>query len=475
MTIASIVTRESYLTQFNMAQGAVSGTRLFQIAVAPTLYDISTPQPTATYHMTPVCWAAMPFTMWRGTMRYRFRVVSSSFHRGRIRIIYEPKNVQAVANSEKMFDHNVQHTYVWDISENKEAVIDVGWHTHSPYLEIPDITNQVGASFPFKADATATGNLTFFEKETNGTLTLVVMNELTAPNVNLAADVTVMVSVSALDDMEFANPSTTYTNSFQYSPQSGEIIEDTKFMPVATMAHVTFGKDCKDDRTSIIHYGDPITSVRALLKRYMHSITMGQAELDGIFTMLMPSFPLYPGKTPGAIHLAGAAAYNYSTMTHMNWFTPAYMCRRGGIRVRAVPLSLSQRNQMINRRPTNTGVLLLKPEVGAPLLSAVAKQSIVDRFVYGNGWSGSQVIAEPGQPLDMEIPYHSPLRYSNARTLNNSGASVVQMGYSVTSRVKAPALGAGITGYDIFVSAADDFSLAVFVCVPTLYKVVAIP
>jgi hypothetical protein len=374
-----------------------------------------------------------------------------------------------------MVDHNVQHTYVWDISENKEAVIDVGWHTHSPYLEVPDITNQVGANVPFKADATAAGNLSFLERETNGSLTLMVMNELTAPNVNLAADVTIMVSVSALDDMEFANPTTTYTNSFQYSPQSGEIIEDSKFMPVANVAHVTFGKNCKDDRTAIIHYGDPVTSVRALLKRYMHSITIGQVEVDSIMTVLMPAFPLYPGKSPGAIHLVGASAYNFSSMTHMNWFTPAYTCRRGGIRVRAIPLSPSQRQIMISRRPTNTGTIVVKSEVAAPTISQAGRQAIADRFVYGNGWSGSQVSVEPNLPIDMEIPYHSQLRYSNARSLNNSGASVVQMGYSITSRVKTVAASANLCGYDIFVSAADDFSLSVFTCVPTLYKVVALP
>jgi hypothetical protein len=35
--------------------------------------------------------AAMPFKYWSGSMKYRFQVVCSAFHRGRIAVVYDPQ------------------------------------------------------------------------------------------------------------------------------------------------------------------------------------------------------------------------------------------------------------------------------------------------------------------------------------------------------------------------------------------------
>lgn len=472
MTIASIVTRESYLTQFPMTQLAIPGTRLFQVGVGPTLFQTVGTPANLIYHMTPMCWASLPFKHWRGTLRYRFRAVTSSFHRGRVRIVYEPTNVAATLGSNTMPDYNVQHTYVWDLSESKEAVIDVGWHNRRPYLDVDDITFSAATTFPFVANPAVAGNLNLPEDRYNGTLSIVVMNELTAPSVNLNADISIIVSVCALDDFEVFNPTPTVIDRFQYSAQSGELMEDTRFLPVATKSHVLFGKTLHGSKSPVIHHGDSVTSIRALVKRYAHTVTMAIPNTANDVKVTCPAFPLYPGKTPGAVHLAGAIAYNYTSQNALTWFTPAFVARRGGLRMRFMPLSPTQRNAVISRAVgVGFGIVPVVPSNITP--SVVAKYNMDVRLRNIAGWSGTNYQSSPEGILDLEVPYHSPYRYSNARALDHLNSTMAVQCVQISTRDLGNAI--HTVGYDVYVSAADDFSLSIFAAVPPMSRVVAIP
>jgi len=468
MTIASIASRESYLTQFNMGQAVVPGTRLFQILVSPTLAQRTGAAGAVTYAQTPMCWVAQPFNYWRGSIRYRFRVVSSTFHRGRIRIVYDPSALTANLGSAVMADHNIQHTYVWDLAQEKEAVIDVGWNVPFPYLDVAPVTN---ISPFYTNDPSPTGNLPYTTASHNGTLSLIVMNELTAPNPNLSSPVTILVSVSALDDFEVFDPIVSGLNQLRYVPQSGEVIADSKFYPVALGNHDTFGNSVHKAGPAI-HHGDPIVTLRTILKRYMYSVTHALPASGGGIRISSPTFPLHPGKVSGAVHLAGAVPYNYSQMTHLNYFSPAYLARRGGIRVRLSPLSPNQCNSIIARTQTNTFAMSALPVEGATP-SLIAREATLNRCLTTSGWSGASA-AYRDEPLDLELPFHTRYRYSAARTTAPAGLRIINSGWVVVSRL-AQIVAGQLMGFDVYVSAADDFSLSVFVAVPLMYDPGVIP
>jgi hypothetical protein len=87
LPIASIAGRESYLTSFDWLQSDVRDASLFQVRVDPFVKRVSSGE----YHLPACAAAVLPFDYWRGTMRFRFQVVSSNYHKGRIRIVYDPK------------------------------------------------------------------------------------------------------------------------------------------------------------------------------------------------------------------------------------------------------------------------------------------------------------------------------------------------------------------------------------------------
>jgi hypothetical protein len=291
------------------------------------------------------------------------------------------------------------------------------------------------------------------------------MNELTAPNPNLSSPVTILVSVSALDDFEVFDPIVSGLNRLRYTPQSGEVLEDTKFQPVANGPHFKVG-DKVHAAGPAIHHGDPVVTLRTILKRYMFSVTHALPAAGGGIRINSPTFPLFPGKPAGAIHLAGAVPYNYTQMTHLNYFVPAFLARRGGMRVRLAPLSPHQRNSVIARTQTNTFAMASLP-ANPVSASLIAREASTNRCLTSSGWSGASM-CHNDEPLDLELPYHSRYRYSAGRTTTQSGLRTVSSGWTAISRLSQVVLG-DIMGFDVYVSAADDFSLSVFVAVPLMY------
>jgi len=477
MTLASIVQRETILTSFVWTQVGITDTRLFQVKVSPCLFDNLNPAPNMQFYMTPMCWASMAFRSWRGSIKYRFRAVASSFHRGRLKIVYDPGVMTGNADFVSGNNHNLQYMYVWDLSESKEAVIEVGWNTNMPYLRVSDPASNIGATtFPFSTSAVVAGNIDTDPLYDNGLLAVYVMNELTAPSVSATADVSVVVSVAASDDFELFDPTDQNYVTYKYNLQSGEDMEDTHYRPYMAKVNATFGNKCINQNVSIIHHGDPVTSLRTILKRYVYTMTVGTQDNANVnVDITVPAFPLYPGKVGGAVHLAagGTVPYNYTAMTHLNWFTPAFLARRGGLRNRFVPTSTRVRNAVIGRSYVGTygyNVSLRTQPVGT---SEIPYRSLVDRgFGLNTLFRGGNASPSSDSVLDIETPYHSFQRFFNGRTYNIATNLVNEMGINLRYGCYGPipTVGeGGIAGFDRYVSAADDFSLAVFVNVPVVF------
>lgn len=464
MGIADIAKRESYLTSFLYNQTSPVDSRLFTVRVSPNMYRTAGSGINTQYHLTPMAWVSAPFQYWRGTLRYRFTAVASSFHRGRIRITYDPGS----STSGVVPDYNTVPSLVWDISKDKEAVVDVGWNQTAAYCQNVTIENGV---VPFIAGSTgnlAVGSATLTQ---NGVLTLYVENELTAPDTNLTSPIFIMVSVSASDDFEVFSPNGLIHN-LSYFAQSGVIHKDAVTDPHMGPAHITFGPTLESDKSPIIYYGDPITSLRTLLKRYTWSGTWGPIYVAlgtqrFSWKLRLPGFPFYGGRAPGAVQLAGAP-FNFTSMTFLNYFTPAFLARRGAIRHRFIAASGPTLEHTLVERSTffsffNAATII--PSFTTP--SAVSSSAVRTRQEVIGHAGCSPVTDFREQSLDIEIPYHSQFRYLPARA-GNSAAPI--SGNSAVTLLTKFVTNAGFDiSVDHYVSAGDDFSLSYFIDVPIMY------
>lgn len=461
MSFSSIVQRESYLTNFSMAPTDAPDTKLFSIAVTPVAYLGTLSGLDPVYWMTPCCHLAMPFRYWRGSMKYRFQAVASSFHRARLRFVYEP----SVGTSAPAHEYGPLNSYVWDISDSKDTVLEIGWHTEIPYLEVSPPLN----SFPmFQGIAAGVQpTLSPIAGAHNGMLHVYVMNELTAPSNLASSSIAFTVHVAGSDDLDFMRPTEDKLATLAYVAQSGELMQDVAIAPVMRGVDVTFGKKTeKVSEIQSIHHGDPVHSVRTLIKRYCRAERISIFFPAGIVAWAYRSsgYVFQPGQMPGAIHLNGATPVNFSHMNYLAWFSPCYLGRRGGIRNRIVPVVKYDNPITVDRwssvtLPTNaTTVTQL---VGQTDANFVSKDAVQIANIRNTGLAG-KVVAMGGEPLDFELPYNSNLRFIPTRqpdptVWDNSG-------FDMRSLVNAAS--AGSVAFDRFVSAGDDFTFVGYLNVP---------
>ena len=86
LAIANFVARESFLTQTQWTTAQTVDTPLFTSQVTPMLFDTNTTQ----YYFTPMSLLGVLFNNWRGDVIFRFKFISTPFHKGRVRISYDP-------------------------------------------------------------------------------------------------------------------------------------------------------------------------------------------------------------------------------------------------------------------------------------------------------------------------------------------------------------------------------------------------
>jgi hypothetical protein len=140
MGIYDIAQKESFLTQFNWVTyevGDVPGTILFTSNVTPSLSNNTSAG--QQINMTPMAMMSQMFTYWHGSITYRFQIVASNFHKGRLRIQYDP-------NEHTSVDENKQYTEIVDIAETRDFEITVGWGQNVPFLDIAQCGQDINSA-----------------------------------------------------------------------------------------------------------------------------------------------------------------------------------------------------------------------------------------------------------------------------------------------------------------------------------------
>lgn len=192
MAIQPIAMRESFLTVFPWNENAAPEQHLFSVRVNPVQGDLTT---TGDHYITPAAFTSLPFKFWRGTMRYRFNIIASKYHRGRLKFVWDPEFNGDQSGS----NYNSNYITVVDINQQKDITLDIGWGSNFSYLE-------VGGLVMPKFSTSAFNSPSMFA---NGTLSVFVVNSLTSPGPT-NSDAAVAVFTSACDDYEVACPDSVF-------------------------------------------------------------------------------------------------------------------------------------------------------------------------------------------------------------------------------------------------------------------------
>lgn len=185
MAFVPLAKRETYITSFDWSPGDAPDAFLYNLHVSPTQRSYET---NTAVHTTPAAWICSLFKYWRGTMKLRFEVVCSSFHRGRLRLVYDPL-------TQATDEYNVNYTHVMDLSNETDYTMSIGWASNLPYL----IVDHLNSGNPSHSSNRFTARIG------NGILSVFVVNSLTTPS-DTPDPVTINVYAAMCDDFEVQDP-----------------------------------------------------------------------------------------------------------------------------------------------------------------------------------------------------------------------------------------------------------------------------
>lgn len=510
LDIAAIATRESYLTQFDWSISDAPDQRLFETWVTPALWDYVPNSGPDEIHFTACGFAAAPFAHWHGTMKYRFQIVASNFHKGRIKVVYDPYGFQTD-------EYNTNYTHIIDIAEEKDFTVEIGWGTQEPYCRVAvpgsflDGKSYAPRDVVFDNQKGSGPSAVPLEKS-NGLLRVYVVNNLTTPNSDVDNDIKINVFASAGEDMKFRNPADVMANYYYFEVAQNQRSNSTKRMiepqmglattddavapgdvesteepskPIQDNVEVSMAtKPPTTDFYSQVFHGEAITSFRTLLKRYnfcFMAVILGNEYAANTYRWLITSrvFPYYVGYAPGAIYDVSVPTpgtkYNYGEMTLLNYLTPAFTGRRGGIRWKAVYTNPSNfpTDSLVRVDRVENGVRWgdEKVPIDKDSSSGYLRGNQVSHLSGFTGLAATHTSVNP--VLEWESPYQRRTRFVAAKQANMTSYDEEGDGFQISS-VSATAVGSS-THYDFFCAAAEDFNLHFFTGAPVMFYRTLVP
>jgi hypothetical protein len=269
MAIAHVVGKESYFHTALWNDSDNANSSLVQINVTPGQFETDSTVLPNRSGLTPAAYISQMFRYWRGTIIYRFQIVASGMHRGKLRVTYDPVISPATG------DFNQQYSRVIDLETDRDFEVPVQWHAREPWLKCE--TLDIGSTNFNKGVSPIT--LPAFH---NGRLTLSVVNPLTSPDPDLAQDVEINVFMRMGPDAEFIVPSDTFALQPFSIRSSNGVVEPQSAMeadglpqdnnpeggePMAPIGDTT---ETHTDKSSLIYFGESVPSLRTLLRRYRY-------------------------------------------------------------------------------------------------------------------------------------------------------------------------------------------------------------
>lgn len=285
------------------------------------------------WHLSPAGYLANTFRHWRGSFSYRIQVVASPYHKGRLKIQFDPFSGSATSDYVE-----ARYTWILDLTEAREIEVTIPYTSYRAYLDVADLAN-VSTQDPHYSDTlTATTTSNFDENNHMGFLSISVVNDLVAPN-GVNGKVFVSVWSRMEDDAEFQVPATEWHNRIVQATGTSaeETVEEGEEEVIGASANPLPMWSIMEspDRTHVF-FGERVLSIRALLKRFIYVASVGNRTPNKARLIKRVTIPHWQPPS-----VSGQSRKNNYQM----YFSPAFLARRG-----------SNRFKLFDWIGTNTGV-----------------------------------------------------------------------------------------------------------------------
>lgn len=467
------------------------GTVLANIRVSPMLFatlDVLNAllgtAASRVYH-TPLSYVGMMFTHWRGDIMFEFQVVCTKFHKGRLKITWDPLGSSGVT----ALPENVVYTTILDIGENNKACIKVPYHQAYAWLRTRtdvDAENwNLGTLLPVN------------DLYDNGLLSISVLTPLMSPVT--PQNLTLLMSVKGCENFEFANPRSSLGISGSTAPPSffnvqGADVVDTE----ATL--VNFGDEgAKHPHRYALNFGEQIVSLRTLLHRMSiydtsfpgSSSATKISVIEKSYSRLPPSFGYDPNGFSTAVPLISgvSAPFNFTPTHPITYVTGMFGAFRGGVNYTANvgnDLYPYVGDIRVVRLTDTTDPNARRGYITSTLNSGVTNSAAVRHFnnttAYNSGAAGSAFTnTQTSSAISWNQPQMSGVNfnfcdtkysnYGNAQDQTNLECSklVVSLKQSGASTVSA------VTTITTYAGTGVDYTCLWWLCCPTLDYYTAIP
>jgi len=478
LSLSHLVGRESYLTQFPWSTTNAADDLLFNTAIIPTMFDLDA---TGKMYMTPMAWASQPFQYWRGDIIIRLRFICSQYHRGRVRIIYDPSGNSAQNILNNVATQTAVFNEVIDLTKDTNVEIRIPYNQDIAWLSTLQPVST--STIPFTVGSSTTWN--HQPGFSNGVLAVRCVTGLSAPVAS--STVRCVVSVRGADNLEFAAPQD-FNNRYSYFVQQSDEYEETESHSIVA-GHAP---SIPAPGRFLINHGESVVSIRQLLRRlcYSRTSTSDSSSVGSnlrMWTETINRFPLYNGYDSGGINTAVSLLagpnfpYNFVKMTYLNWFTPAFLGYKGSLNyvINIDAYGGAVRTAFMTRIGTRSSGYSASLVTGT---WATATNSANSRYYSDsanfNTCGGAALTNQlTNGSLSVQVPMYSAYKFNVTTPANSSQAT----GQDDTTYQKlkffsnAQNVSGGPVAYHWFVSAGTDFTTHFFLNVPTVFVYSAVP
>ncbi len=483
LNISSFVQRESYLTTFSWTTAGVADTLLWNSRVTPSFARYTADVSQTVINATPVWMMQRCFNYWKGDLEFRFKIICSQYHRGRLRFSWDPVGALATTT-----DSTTEvYTKIVDIADTTDVIIRIPYLSQFGWLQ----TNRDTTTEVFNTTA-----LTSSDGTDNGLLTVRILNELTAPITT--ADINILVFVRGADNLEFATPiSPDNTSTISpYTVQTSLLSYDDDSTLEESIA---LKPSVAPPETNLIYMGECIRSIRTLLRRtffarssFLTKSTSTTNQLS-FHASYFSRFPPYPGFDPNGFNnatapIAGTSKpYNFTTYNYITWFTQCFKGYRGSINWKVncnnPNLICEQRLSRPNARVNLTRALYNSVTSGAATQIAAQRDSATNGtfFNCGTEITNYRTLSSNAASFPMYSQYKLMAGTPDFTAIgsavdgsDNDGCLYQQLIHNQSSVTTNSQFFSGNMA-NFYVSAGTDFSLYFYMAAPTLYQYTVVP
>lgn len=521
LTIMSIAGREALIDAFDWSSSQGANQVIRQIRVTPIYRTSNSTSTGFNVIPSPVYFAAAPFQFWRGTLIFRFVVVASAMHKGRLRITWDP----ASGDENGPSFMNTKINRIVDLSQQRDFEIPVRWNQTAPYKAVPT---------PIQGEIFFAPSLFPQPRTDNGVISVQVFNTLTNISDAATRSPQVLVYVRAGEDFEVAGPSVSNIRDFKSfsndlpapvpahrtTTESNPIfvpsdivkaegttldsamqeehspMEGSTPRPMASYAEgqadmgqpvgasdaplMEIGNLNEMPQKNRVFFGEVIASFRSLIKRYNiyrhEPIADLPADTTVAYGIAASWFPVDGGNSltgfngPFLDEAANGTRYNFCAATLLNYLAPAFAGMRGSMRYKVKldntsgnDVGVAQVVRIPNMSYATRGVgFALNDSAGQYYYGAIS--NIVPTH---GGALATDMRNNP--TLEFELPWYSPSRFTAARNVQGYRADISTgnlPGYAIQGLVSNRTNDPSWITMTTYVAAGDDFDLFWFINAP---------